>query len=58
MKKWEERLKTMSEYDKGYLVSAIDNGWIIPSIEDWHIYCKLKGIDEHPVLTWIKNLFH
>jgi hypothetical protein len=25
-------------------------------MDDWHIYCKLKGIDEHPILTWFKKI--
>lgn len=51
MKKWEERLEQMNDYDKGYLITGIEDGWIDPNIDDWHIYCKLKGIDEHPILT-------
>ena len=56
MKKWEERLEKMNDYDKGYLITGIEDGWINPNVDDWHIYCKLKGIDEHPILTWLKKI--
>lgn len=56
LKKWEERLEKMNDYDKGYLITGIEDGWIDPNMDDWHIYCKLKGIDEHPILTWLKKI--
>ena len=46
-----ERLEKMNDYDKGYLITGIEDGWIDPNMDDWHIYCKLKGIDEHPILS-------
>ena len=46
----------MNDYDKRYLITGIEDGWVIPNTDDWHIYCKLKGIDEHPILTWIKKI--
>ena len=55
MKKWEERLVKMNDHDKGYLITGIEDGWIDTNMDDWHIYCKLTGIDEHPILTWIKK---
>ena len=57
MKKWEERLEKMSDYDRKYLIIGIEDGWIDPSDDDLHIYYKLMGIDEHPILTWFKKLF-
>ena len=48
----------MSEVDKRYLITGIEDGWIDPSNDDLHIYYKLKGIDEHPILTWLRNLFN
>ena len=56
LKKWEERLEKMNDYDKGYLITGIEDGWIDPNIDNWHIYCRLKGIDEHPILTWLKKI--
>ncbi len=56
MKKWEEQLAKMSDYDKGYLIVGIEDGWLIPDKDAWHIYCKLKGIDEYPILTWLKKI--
>lgn len=58
MKKWEERLEQMNDYDKVYLITSIEYGWIDPNIDDWHIYiyCKLKGIEEHPISTWLKKI--
>ena len=56
MKKWEERLEKMNDHDKGYLITGIEDGWIDPSKDDWHIYCKLKGIDEYPILTGLKKI--
>ena len=55
-KEWEERLEKMNDYDKGYLITGIEDGWIDPDMDDWHIYCKLKGIGEHPILTWLKKI--
>jgi len=55
LKKWEEQLAKMSDYDKGYLITGIEDGWIIPDKNAWHIYCKLTGVDEFPILTWIKK---
>ena len=46
----------MNDYDKGYLITGIEDGWIDPDMDAWHIYCKLKGIDEHPILTWLKKI--
>jgi len=56
LKKWEERLNKMNDYDKRYLITGIEDGWLTPNTDDWHIYCKLKGIDEYPILTWIKKM--
>lgn len=56
MKKCEERLEKMNDYDKGYLITGIEDGWIKPNTDDWHIYCKLKGIDEYPILTGLKKI--
>ena len=56
LKKWEERLEKMNNYEKVYLITGIEDGWIDPSIDDWHIYCKLKDIDEYPILTWLKKI--
>lgn len=56
MKKWEERLEKMNDYNKEYLITGIEDGWINPSKDDMHIYYKLKGIDEHPILTWLKKI--
>ena len=56
MKKWEEHLKKMSDYDKGYLITGIEDGWIIPDKDAWNMYCNLKGIDQHPILTWLKKI--
>ena len=55
---WKTRLESMSEVDKRYLITGIEDGWIDPSNDDLHIYYKLKGIDEHPILTWLRNLFN
>lgn len=55
--KWKERLSQMSDNDKKYLITGIEDGWIDPSDDDLHIYNKLKGIDDHPILNWIINLF-
>lgn len=59
MKKWEIRLNNMSDDDKKYLITGIEDGWISPTNDDLHIYIynKLKDIDEHPILTFIKRLF-
>ena len=46
----------MNDYDKGYLITGIEDGWIDPNMDDWHIYCKLKGIDEYPILTRLKKI--
>lgn len=56
LKKWEECLEKMSDYDKEYLITGIEDGWFDPNMDDWHIYCKLKGIDEYPILTWLKKI--
>ena len=56
LKKWEERLEKMNDDDKGYLITGIEDGWIKPSRDGRHIYYKLKGIDEHPILTWLKKM--
>ena len=55
-KECQERLEKMSDYDKGYLITGIEDGWIDPNMDDWHIYCKLKGIDGYPILTWFKKI--
>lgn len=57
MKKWEERIEKMNDYDKGYLITGIEDGWIDPNMDDWHIYCKLKGIDEHEKTITSGNVF-
>lgn len=46
----------MNDYDKEYLITGIEDGWIDPDMDAWYIYCKLKGIDEHPILTWLKKI--
>lgn len=46
----------MNDYEKRRLITGIEDGWIIPNKYDWHIYCKLKCIDEHPILTWLKKI--
>ena len=56
MKKWEECLSKMNDYDKKYLITGIEDGWIYPDKDDWYIYCKLTGIDEYPILTWLKKI--
>lgn len=53
----ENRLEKMSDYDKQRLITGIENGWISPSTDNLHIYYQLKGIDEHPIITWLKKLF-
>ena len=58
MKEWEIRLEKMSDYDKQYLITGIEDGWIDPSIDDLHIYYKLVGVDEYPIINWLKRLFH
>ena len=58
MKTWESRLEKMSDYDKQYLITGIEDGWIDPNDDDLHIYNHLMGIDEHPIITWFKRLFH
>lgn len=55
-KEWEERLEKMNDYDKGYLITGIEDGWIIPDEDAWNMYCKLKGIDQHPILTRLKKI--
>lgn len=57
MKAWETRLEKMSDYDKQYLITGIEDGWIEPNDDDLHIYYKLMGIDEHLIITWFKRLF-
>ena len=56
MNKCEERLEKMNDYDKGYLITGIEDGWIDTNMDDWHIYCKLKDIDEYPILTRLKKI--
>lgn len=46
----------MNNYEKRRLITGIEDGWIVPNKDDWHIYCKLKDIDEHPILTWLKKI--
>jgi len=46
----------MNDYDKKYLITGIEDGWIYPDKDDWYIYCKLTGIDEYPILTWLKKI--
>ena len=46
----------MNDYDKGYLITGIEDGWIDPDMDAWYIYCKLKGIDEHSILAWLKKI--
>lgn len=46
----------MNDYNKEYLITGIEDGWIKPSRDGRHIYYKLKGIDEHPILTWLKKI--
>lgn len=54
---YEKKIEDMTNYDKQRLITGIENGWIDPDINDLHIYYKLIGVDEHPILTWFKKIF-
>lgn len=56
MKKYEKITEDMTDYDKQRLITGIEDGWIDPTIDDLHIYYRLIGVDEHPILTWLKKL--
>lgn len=56
MKKYEKITEDMTDYDKQRLITEIEDGWIDPTIDDLHIYYRLIGVDEHPILTWLKKL--
>ncbi len=51
-----DRISKMSDYDKNYLITGIEDGWIDPSNDDWIIYCRLIGIEEHPILKYFNDL--
>lgn len=55
MKKYEKKMENMTNYDKQRLITGIEDGWIDPDINDLHIYYKLIGVDEHPILTRLKK---
>lgn len=55
-KEWEIRLEKMSEEEKQYLVIGIEDGFIVPDDDALHIFYRLTGVDEHPILTFINRL--